>query len=77
VKYYKYYKITYNEERDAFETYIYTGTNEYPTSKDYGLELSVKCVPSKFSDEPNFIHFEILKRISRAKSLGYTIIWEI
>ena len=74
---YMIYEVRYNKEQDAFETWLAVTEGYYPKKEDFGLELSCPCVESKECDEKNFIHFEILKAISRAYHLGYEIDYRI
>ncbi len=79
-KEYRYYEVRYNEERDAFETWLAVTEGHEPTKDDYGMELSSKCLNSALDDpetEPGFISYKFLKAIARASHLGYKIFWRI
>lgn len=40
MKEYRHAKVTYNEERDAYELWIYVGSKRYPNAEDYSLSIS-------------------------------------
>ena len=79
MKQHKVYEVRYSAERDAFETWLAITDGHYPNPDDFGMETSFPCCKSNHDSkgEPEFIHYEILKRIARAQDLGYEIIWRI
>ena len=73
------YRISYDKQTDAYETYYYVGSKKSPTWSDFDWEMSVKCMPAwieqeqRPTEEKTMIHYEILTHIRQALRLGYQI----
>ena len=83
MKQYREYEVRYNPEMDAYETWVAVTEGHAPTEKDFGLEMSARCMwiegakDEPTCTEPQHIHFSILKAIARADALGYHITYRI
>lgn len=73
------YRISYNEQKDTYETYFYVGTKRYPDWDEFKHEASYGCVQAWNADqkEPtenkDYLHFRIISGIRRALDFGYKI----
>jgi len=75
----KIYRISYNKQKDAYETFFYIGTKQCPNWDDFKHEATFKCVQAWNADrnEPtegnDFVHFRVIAGINRALDFGYQI----
>lgn len=76
-KQYMIYRVNYDKNADEYSTWVYVGKDEFPDWKEFGMEMSQKCVRAyvdgKPTDEAECIHYSFINRIKQAMDLKYDI----
>lgn len=75
----KIYRISYNSQKDAYETYFYIGTKRCPNWDDfkhestYGFVQAWNAERKEPTEAKDYLHYRVLAGIRRAQEFGYQI----
>lgn len=73
------YRVSYDEEKDAFETYFYVGTKKNPEWGDFKHESTCLCLRAwnehkqEPAEEHEVVSYRLVTRIRQALDMGYRL----
>lgn len=73
------YRVSYDAQKDAFETYFYVGSKKSPTWEDFKHESTCMCLQAwnERTQEPTedreVVSYRLVTRIRQALDMGYRL----
>lgn len=76
-KIYRFARVVYNPDEDAFDVLIYVGYDSCPTSTEFDLDSRYYCV-AQYEDynslfNKNCISYTIISKLAQLENLNYEI----